>query len=92
MHTATRIRALALLTMISIAVGTAGCGSSTESSIPVQDSPPSMTPSRGPSGSDGTYNCGDFDTHSQAQAYFDSVGDIDGLDGNGDGVACESLS
>jgi hypothetical protein len=92
MHTATGTRALALLTMIIIAVGTAGCGSSSENKIPVQDSPPSMTPSRGPSGSDGTYNCGDFDTHSQAQAYFDSVGDIDGLDGNGDGVACESLS
>ena len=48
-------------------------------------------PSRGPSGADGTYNCSDFDSQEQAQAYFDSVGDRDGLDGDGNGLACESL-
>lgn len=55
--------------------------------------------SRGPSGADGTYNCEDFDTQEQAQAFFDAdPSDPDGLDGPpGDaftgepGVACESL-
>jgi hypothetical protein len=43
-----------------------------------------------------TLNCGDLGTHSNAQACFEyclaqGVGDIHGLDGNNDGVACESL-
>ena len=38
------------------------------------------------------YDCSDFDSQSQAQEYFESVsGDPSGLDGDGDGVACESL-
>ena len=41
------------------------------------------------------YNCGDFTTRSQAQAVFESCGgasnDIHWLDGDGDGIACESL-
>jgi hypothetical protein len=48
-------------------------------------------PPRGPSGVDGTSNCSDFDTQQQAQAYFDQVGNIDGLDANGNGIPCESL-
>ncbi len=48
-------------------------------------------PPRRPSGADGTYNCGDFDSHAQAQAYFDKAGDVDGLDRDGDGQACETL-
>lgn len=55
--------------------------------------------SRGPSGADGSFNCEDFDTQEQAQAFFDAdPSDPDGLDGPpGDaftgqpGVACESL-
>jgi hypothetical protein len=40
-------------------------------------------------------NCGDFGTHAAAQAWFDThypyYGDVAGLDGDGDGIACESL-
>ncbi len=41
------------------------------------------------------YNCGDFKTHAEAQNVYDACGgvghDIHGLDGNSDGVACETL-
>lgn len=41
------------------------------------------------------YNCSDFETQSEAQIFFDNAGgvkgDINGLDGNNDGVPCESL-
>lgn len=42
------------------------------------------------------YNCSDFSTHRQAQACYDYCvsigrGDIHRLDGDNDGVACESL-
>ena len=50
---------------------------------------------RGPSGDDGTYNCGDFDTQQDAQAFFEAQGgpasDPHGLDGDSDGVACQNL-
>ena len=40
-------------------------------------------------------NCSDFDTWAVAQAFYEAAGGPDsdphGLDGNGDGVACESL-
>ena len=39
------------------------------------------------------FNCSDFDTQAAAQAAFEAAGpgDPNGLDGNNDGVACESL-
>lgn len=41
------------------------------------------------------YNCEDFDTQPQAQTFFDKAGgissDTNRLDGNKDGVACQSL-
>lgn len=42
------------------------------------------------------YNCSDFDTQAEAQACYDhcwalGYGDVHGLDGDNDGVACESL-
>jgi len=41
------------------------------------------------------YNCADFETQGEAQAVMDQCGsegrDVHGLDGNGDGVACQSL-
>jgi micrococcal nuclease len=41
---------------------------------------------------DGDYNCGDFDTQEQAQYVLENTpDDPHGLDGDGDGVACESL-
>jgi len=41
---------------------------------------------------DGDYDCGDFETRAQANAVLDrATGDPHGLDGDGDGEACESL-
>lgn len=41
---------------------------------------------------DGDYNCGDFETQEQTQAVLKGEsGDPHGLDGDGDGVDCESL-
>lgn len=41
---------------------------------------------------DGDYNCGDFDTHDQAQYVLENTpDDPHGLDGDSDGVACEGL-
>ena len=41
------------------------------------------------------YNCSDFSTQVEAQAFFEKVGgtknDLNGLDGDNDGNACESL-
>ncbi len=41
------------------------------------------------------YNCDDFETQSEAQNFFEKVGgvgnDVNRLDGNKDGEACESL-
>jgi hypothetical protein len=53
-------------------------------------------PQRAPSGADGSYNCADFDTQTQAQNYYEgqggvSGGDPDGLDADQDGIACETL-
>jgi micrococcal nuclease len=46
-----------------------------------------------PSGGPGDpYDCSDFSSQEQAQQYFESVsGDPSGLDGDGNGEACESL-
>jgi hypothetical protein len=46
--------------------------------------------------SENIYNCSDFSTHAAAQSCFNycwhTVGyDVYGLDGDGDGRACESL-
>ncbi len=57
---------------------------------PRQQAPPA-------SGDDGVdKDCSDFDTRQEAQSYFESQGgsatnDVDTLDGNSDGEACESL-
>lgn len=51
-----------------------------------------LAQSRGPSGADGSFNCPDFDTQPQAQAYFEANNpqqDPDGLDRDNDGLACE---
>ena len=41
------------------------------------------------------YNCGNFNTYSQAKAMFDKCGgignDVHHLDGDNDGIPCESL-
>lgn len=42
------------------------------------------------------YNCSDFSSHDEAQRFYEEYGgagnDIFGLDSDGDGIACESLS
>ena len=43
---------------------------------------------------EGDQDCDDFDTHEQAQRFFETRGgvhDIHGLDPDGDGLACEEL-
>jgi hypothetical protein len=50
----------------------------------------------GDTGSGEDKNCSDFATHQEAQQYFESHGgsasnNVDGLDSNHDGIACESL-
>ena len=84
-------RRIATVLLILSALTVTACGASPSADIDTPVQAEVNGPSRGPSGADGTYNCSDFDTQAQAQAYFDSVGDIDGLDGDGDGVACQSL-
>ena len=41
------------------------------------------------------YNCDDFETQPEAQIFFDNAGglenDVNRLDGNKDGVACQAL-
>ena len=41
------------------------------------------------------FNCSDFATQGEAQVFFDNAGgvanDVNGLDGNSDGVPCQSL-
>ncbi|RBI60819.1 hypothetical protein DMJ13_16620 [halophilic archaeon] len=45
-----------------------------------------------PPPADGDYDCSSFDTQEQAQAVLDRTsGDPHRLDGDDDGVACESL-
>ncbi len=50
-------------------------------------------PTEGKKASD--YNCDDFDTQPEAQAFFDKVGgaknDVYRLDGDNNGVACQAL-
>jgi outer membrane biosynthesis protein TonB len=70
--------------------------------VPTSFSPPPPAPVPAPAppppGNPGdSRNCGDFATHAQAQAWYDTYfplyGDVAGLDGNDhDGLACESLS
>jgi len=58
--------------------------------------PGARSGSKSPAGrlpAQGDYNCSDFSTKAAAQAVFDATpGDPYGLDRDGDGVPCESLS
>lgn len=48
------------------------------------------SPAMAQSGADGGFNCVDFATQEDAQAQFDAdTSDPDGLDADGDGLACE---
>jgi len=65
---------------------------------PPSPTPPPATPPPAPvcDCSGNIYNCSDFSTHAAAQACYDyclslGVGDIHRLDGDNDGIACESL-
>lgn len=63
--------------------------------IPIYDPPASTNTSTNTSAS-GDKNCSDFPTHADAQSYFTSHGgspsnNVDGLDRDHDGIACETL-
>ena len=82
-----------LLPVISDCLATSIQFPESRSGVPLSEDPPNpdFRPPRGPSGSDGSFNCDDFDTQQQAQRWFEEVGDVDGLDRDGDGVPCQSL-
>ena len=69
--------------------------SGTPSLPPVTTTPPATTTPPVPSNPGNSVNCPDFETWAQAQEWFDTYfpyyGDVGRLDGNNDGVACESL-
>ena len=60
--------------------------------VPPTTAPPTTAPVANPGD---TRNCSDFSTQAEAQAWFDTYfplyGDVARLDGNNDGVPCESL-
>ena len=62
---------------------------------PPATTPPATTTTAVPSNPGNSVNCPDFETWAQAQEWFDTYfphyGDVGRLDGNNDGVACESL-
>jgi micrococcal nuclease len=84
-----------------IGEGAAGCAGSSQAPQPTQPEPePSSNPSPTPSqpssplsgASGGDLDCSDFATQQEAQAVLDAdPSDPNGLDGEGDGVPCESL-
>ena len=61
---------------------------------PVVTSPATTQPTNSSPGD--TKNCSDFSNYADAKAWFDryfsSFGDVAGLDSDGDGIPCESLS
>lgn len=63
-------------------------------SPPVVTSPATTQPTNSSPGD--TKNCSDFSNYADAKAWFDryfsSFGDVAGLDSDGDGIPCESLS
>ncbi|RBI60392.1 nuclease [halophilic archaeon] len=69
----------------------------TSTPIPTTETPETSSDGDGgvdvpPPPSDGDYDCSSFDTQEQAQAVLDSTpGDPHRLDGDDDGIACESL-
>lgn len=76
-----------------IGEGTPGCtgGAQAPQPQPTQESAPQQqAPASAPSGGD--LDCSDFSTQQEAQATLDAdPSDPNGLDGEGDGVPCESL-
>ena len=73
-----------------------GAPSGPSSNTPVVSVPtltPTPVPPAATAAPDEDRDCSDFDDWQSAQDFFESAGDGDphGLDGNGDGVACESL-
>jgi hypothetical protein len=74
------------------------CEAPPPTAVPTTAPPPPTSPPPAPvcDCSGNIYNCGDFGTHAAAQACYEyclslGVGDIHRLDGDNDGVACESL-
>ena len=74
------------------------CSGSEAAPTPESEPAPSETPSNSGGGGippvpdDGDYNCSDFETQAQAQRVLDAdPSDPHNLDGDGEGVPCESL-
>lgn len=68
----------------------------TPAAAPLPDTTPAPPPTpTQPSNPGDVRNCSDFSTYDQAYAwfmtYYPYYGDVAGLDGNGDGIPCESL-
>jgi hypothetical protein len=77
--------------------GTGGASAPAHSPVPIP-APPASPPSSstGPNKPISEINCSDFTTHAAAQQWFTAHGgsssnDVAGLDGDHDGIACESL-
>ena len=84
-----------------------GCGSTNPASLPPTEAapptavpiptatskvPPTSAPAAGNYLPGNAYNCSDFQTWAQAEAYFKAVpGDPSHLDGDHDGIPCETL-
>lgn len=68
----------------------------TPTPTPMADATSTPAPAPTPAPSSGDKNCSDFKTQKEAQDYFNSKGgsasnNVDGLDADHDGIACESL-
>jgi len=93
------LAAASIIVACSSVAALGGCGSASSDSAPVENSPsysydaPSDNTSGGPSPDDGIdYDCSDFATQADAQDYYDAdPSDPSDLDGDYDGVVCESL-
>lgn len=75
-----------------IGAGTPGCTGASEPAPETEPAPPAPSGDIPPPPPDGNYDCADFETQEQAQAVLDrDPSDPHYLDGESDGVACESL-
>lgn len=97
-------KALSLGAMLLVSLALSGCSTGDTTPIPstepnrytplIEDQPQSQ-PKPQPNLS-GDRDCGDFSTHAEAQAYFEAKGgspsnNVDRLDRDRDGIACETL-
>lgn len=87
-------KTLALGLMLVVCFALTGCSTIPDTGDGITADPPTSYDPSGTSGGD--RDCGDFSTHAQAQAYFEAKGgsssnNVDRLDRDSDGIACETL-